>query len=113
MSALGQFNYFELWIDLVADLVIYLASSCDVEHAFSCGGLNITKLWHALSQDSTCSATVIHAWSEFPELIPSAKIIQVFQDKAKQLGTQKRKGQASQDSSAMDADESDGPESTD
>jgi hypothetical protein len=54
--------------------------------------------------------TVVHAWSEFPELITLAKIIWIFQDKTKQLGMQKRKDQASQDSSAINADESDGPE---
>ena len=85
------------------------ASSCDVERAFSCGRLNVTKLRHALSEDSTRAATVLHAWSEFPELILSMKIICIFQDKAKQLGTQKRNGQMSQDS-AMDVDDSDGPE---
>lgn len=95
--------------DLVTDLIMSSASSCDVERAFSRGGLNVTKLQHALSEDLTHAATVLHAWSEFPELIPSTKIIQIFQDKAKRLGTQKRKGLASQDS-AMDVDESDDPE---
>ena len=68
------------------------------------------KLRHALSEDSTCAATVVHAWSEFPELILPAKIIWIFQNKANQLEMQKRKGQASQDSNAMDPDESYGPE---
>lgn len=66
-----------------------------------------------LSEDSTRTATVVQTWSEFSELIPSANIIQIFQNKAKQLRMQKRKGQVSQDSSAMDADELDGPESID
>ena len=57
--------------------------------------------------ESTHASTVLHAWSEFPELIPSAKIIQIFQDKAKQLRTQKKDSQASQDSSTMDVDKSD------
>ena len=85
------------------------ASSCDVERAFLHGGLNVTKLPHALSEDSMHAATVLHVWSEFPELIPSMKIICIFQDKAKWLGTQKRNGQMSQDS-AMDVDDLDGPE---
>lgn len=83
-----------------------LASSCDVECAFSRGGLNVTKLRHALSEDSTRAATVLHAWSEFPEFIPSKKIIKTFQDKPKCMGIQKKNGQASQDN-IMDVDESD------
>jgi len=107
MSAPGDFTYFPPHTDLVANFVVSSASSCDVERAFSRGGLNVTKLRHALSEDSTHASTVFHAWSEFPELIPSAEIIQTFQDKAKRLGTQKKDSQASQDSSAMDVDESD------
>ena len=70
-------------------------------------GLNVTKLRHALLDESTHASTVLHAWSKFPELIPSAKIIQIFQGKAKRLGTRKKDSQASQDSSTMDVDESD------
>ncbi|KAF8872973.1 hypothetical protein CPB84DRAFT_1639759, partial [Gymnopilus junonius] len=54
-------------------------SSCDVERSFSRGGLNVSKLRHMLSDDSTCSSTVLNSWSKFPELIPASKIIQTFQ----------------------------------
>ena len=61
------------------------ASSCDVERGFSRGGLTVTKLRHALSDESTRASTVLHAWSEIPGLIPEAEIIEVFKDKARRL----------------------------
>ena len=62
-------------------IVSQLASSCDVECGFSQGGLTVSKLRHSLSDESTQAATVLHAWSEIPGLIPEANIIQVFKDK--------------------------------
>ena len=56
-------------------LVYYLASSCDVECGFSQGGLTVSKLRHALSDESTRASTVLNAWSEIPGLIPEAQII--------------------------------------
>ena len=66
-----------------------LASSCDVEHSFSWGGLTISKLWHRLSDESTHASTVLHAWSEIPGLIPENEIVQVFKDKCHHLKTGK------------------------
>jgi hypothetical protein len=54
---------------------------CDVERGFSRGGLTVSKLRHALLDDSTRASTLLSAWSEFPELIPTAKIIQLFKEK--------------------------------
>jgi hypothetical protein len=56
-----------------------------VERGFSCGGLTVTKLRHARSDDSTQASTVLHAWSEIPSLIPEADIIQLFKDKSRHL----------------------------
>ena len=42
-----------------------------------------------LTDDSTRASTVVSSWSEFPELIPASKIIQIFQDKHKRVGKQK------------------------
>jgi hypothetical protein len=50
-----------------------------------------------LTDDSMRAATVVSSWSEFPELIPTSKIIQVFQEKHKRLGKQKKQ-QAEKDS---------------
>ena len=69
-------------------LLIYaycIASLCDVEHGFSQGGLTISKLWHGLSDESTCASTVLYAWSQIPGLIPESEIIQVFKDKCHHL----------------------------
>jgi hypothetical protein len=66
-------------------IVSQLASSCDVERGFSRGGLTVSKLRHSLSDESTRAATVLHAWSEIPGLIPEADIIQVFKDKCRRL----------------------------
>src|ERR1700678_2694043 len=68
---------------------LYLASSCDVERGFSRGGLTVSKLRHGLSDESTRAATVLHAWSEIPGLIPESEIIQVFKDKCHRLNTDK------------------------
>jgi hypothetical protein len=75
------------WHKLLNDMLRYWlimhgpASSCDVEHGFSRGGLTVTKLWHTLSDDSTQASTILHAWSEIPGLISEADIIEVFKDK--------------------------------
>jgi len=68
---------------LSADLC--LASSCDVERGFSRGGLTVSKLRHGLSDESTRTSTVLHAWSQIPRLIPENEIIQVFKDKCRRL----------------------------
>ena len=56
-----------------------------MERGFSRGGLTVTKLRHALSDESTRASTVLHAWSEIPGLIPEADIIQLFKDKSRRL----------------------------
>ena len=71
---------------------LYLASSCDVERGFSRGGLTVSKLRHGLSDESTRAATVLHAWSKIPGLIPESEIIQVFKDKRQCLNTEKESG---------------------
>jgi len=63
--------------------VYLIASSCDVERGFSRGGLTVSKLRHALSDQSTCTETVLHSWHEFPGLIPEDNIIQVFKEKSR------------------------------
>ena len=73
--------------DFLTDSHFYLASSCDVEHGFSCGGLTVSKLRHGLSDESTHASTILHAWSQIPRLIPESKIIQVFKDKCHCLKT--------------------------
>ena len=81
--------------------VSHLASSCDVKCGFSWGGLTVSKLHHALSEESTWASTVLYAWSEIPGLIPEADIIQVFKDKCQCLN---RKEQA-EDHIMVDSDD--------
>ncbi len=54
----------------------------DAERSFSHGGLTVSKLRHNLSDESTRAATVLSAWMKVPNLVPEAKIIQTFADKA-------------------------------
>ena len=54
----------------------------------------VTKLHHALSDESTRASTILHAWSEIPGLIPEADIISIFKDKGGHL---KGKGNQSKD----------------
>jgi len=62
-----------------------LASSCDVERGFSRGGLTVSKLRHALSEESTRATTILNAWAQIPGLIPHTDIIQAFKDKCRRL----------------------------
>ena len=73
------------------------ASSCDVERGFSHGGLTVTKLRHALLNDSTRASTILHAWSQIPGLIPEADIIEVFKDKCRRLKGKDKQGKTTQD----------------
>ena len=74
-----------------------LASSCDVEHGFSRGGLTVTKLWHTLSDDSTQASTIPHAWSQIPGLIPEADIIEIFKNKGRCLKGKDKQGKTNKD----------------
>jgi hypothetical protein len=91
----------------VTFLLIYpccIASSCDVEHGFSHGGLTVSKLRHGLSDESTCASTVLHAWSKIPGLIPESEIIQVFKDKCCRLKGGK---ETDKDVTVVDSDDGD------
>lgn len=71
--------------------ICYLATSTDVERAFSRGGLTVSKMRHSLSDESTRAATVLSSWHDIPDLIPYNEIVNVFKDKAKRA---KGKGKA-------------------
>ena len=83
------------------------ASSCDVERAFSRGGLTVTKLRHALSDESTRAATVLHSWHGIPELIPDAEIIQMFKEKSRRHKKETSEGNGMVDSMPVDSSHSD------
>jgi len=86
--------------------VVAIASSCDVERAFSRGGLTVSKYRHALSDESTRAATLLNSWSKIPGLIPDAEIIQTFKDKSRRLGKKKQGSTETATDDGMDIDES-------
>jgi hypothetical protein len=77
--------------------MVYIASSCGVEHGFSQGGLTVTKLRHTLSDESTQVSTVLHSWSEIPSLIPEADIIEMFKNKSCHLKGKEKQRKLSKD----------------
>jgi hypothetical protein len=63
--------------------IILLATSTDIERAFSRGGLTVSKICHSLLDESTRAATVLSSWCDFPQVIPRDDIITAFRDKSK------------------------------
>ncbi|KIM78749.1 hypothetical protein PILCRDRAFT_75126, partial [Piloderma croceum F 1598] len=49
---------------MVKNFLFIPATSTDVEHAFSCGGLTVSKMHHSLSDQSTHAASVLGAWCD-------------------------------------------------
>lgn len=77
-----------------------LATSADVECMFSHAGLTLTKHRNQLSDATMRAAVVLGSW--FKEgLVPEAEIIQIFNEKSKQDGTNtksmKGKGKATKE----------------
>ncbi|TEB37764.1 hypothetical protein FA13DRAFT_1585574, partial [Coprinellus micaceus] len=50
------------------------ATLTDVEHAFSCGGLTVSKLQHSLSDESTRCVTVVGSWAK-DDLVPVESVV--------------------------------------
>jgi hypothetical protein len=63
--------------------MLLLATSTDVEHAFSCGGLTVSKMRHSLSDESTRAASVLGKWCDLPRAVPRDEIMAIFKDKGK------------------------------
>ncbi len=61
-----------------------VATSVDVEHAFSHGSLTVSKHHHALSDESTRAAVVLWAWSEVPGIVVQEDILKLFDKKCHQ-----------------------------
>ena len=60
-----------------------LATSTDVERAFSRGGLTISKLQHSLSDNSARAATILGFWSKLEGVILKEVIIDSFKNKSR------------------------------
>ena len=67
-------------------LIIYTATSTDVECAFSCGRLTVSRMWHSLSDETTHAATVLSLWTALPGLVLEVDILKVFQEKNSCIG---------------------------
>ena len=63
--------------------LLYLATSTDVERAFSRGGLTVSKMRHSLLDESTRAASVLGAWCDLQGAVPRDEIMAVFRDKGK------------------------------
>ena len=63
--------------------MLYIATSTDVECAFSQGGLTVSKMRHKLSDESTRAASILGSWCDLPGVIPCDEIMAVFRDKGK------------------------------
>jgi hypothetical protein len=64
-------------------MFLCLASSTDVERAFSRGGLTVSKMRHSLSDESTRAASVLGSWCELPGAVLHNEIMMVFKEKGK------------------------------
>jgi hypothetical protein len=65
-----------------------VATSTDVERAFSKGGLTVSRFRHSLSDASTRASTVLGSWAVLDEVIPHTvipkdDIIELFKNKHK------------------------------
>jgi hypothetical protein len=60
-----------------------IASSTDVEHAFSCGGLTVLKMRHFLLDESTHAASVLGSWCELSGAVVHGEIETAFKEKGK------------------------------
>jgi hypothetical protein len=57
------------------------AASTDVERGFSRGRLNVSRLRHSLSDESTRAATVLGSWANIPGLVIEEELISNIRDK--------------------------------
>jgi hypothetical protein len=63
--------------------LIPLATSTDVERAFSRGRLTVSKMRHSLSDESTQAASVLGSWCTFPDAVPREEIMSAFKEKGR------------------------------
>jgi hypothetical protein len=60
-----------------------LAASTDVERAFSCGGLTVSKMCHSLKDESVRAATLVGSWVSFPGVILHDELVKTLDEKSK------------------------------
>jgi hypothetical protein len=64
-----------------------LASSTDVERAFSKGRLNVSRLRHSLSDETTRAATVLGSWADVAGLVLEEDLVANIKNKRFRWGT--------------------------
>lgn len=70
-----------LCLDFDSQIINYVATSTDVERAFSRGGLTISKLRHSLTDKSARASTIVGMWSNRDGLVPVSSIVSLFKEK--------------------------------
>ena len=88
LSTPGQSCSFSLRVIFI---IIYKATSTDVERAFSRGRLTVSRMRHSLSDESTRAATVLSSWMAVPGIVPESDIIQALRTKTSRTGNTKGK----------------------
>jgi hypothetical protein len=63
------------------ELISGEAASTDVERGFSRGRLNVSRLRHSLSDESTRAATVLGSWAQIPGLVVDDELVANIHDK--------------------------------
>ncbi|KAK7685245.1 hypothetical protein QCA50_011608 [Cerrena zonata] len=70
-------------VQMALDFLSAPAASTDVERAFSCGGLTVSKRRHALSDQSVHCGTVFGLWAGVPGLIQENNIVSSMKERNK------------------------------
>ncbi|KAL1947002.1 hypothetical protein VTO73DRAFT_13963 [Trametes versicolor] len=68
---------------MAIDFLTAQATSTDSERSFSRGRLTVSRLRHSLSDESVRTGTVLGSWSNIPELVPEAEVVQLLTDKSR------------------------------
>ncbi|OJT02143.1 hypothetical protein TRAPUB_7401 [Trametes pubescens] len=68
---------------MAIDFLTAQATSTDSERSFSHSRLTVSRLRHSLSDESVRTGTVLGSWSNIPELVPEAEVVQLLTDKSR------------------------------
>jgi hypothetical protein len=62
----------------ILGLIFIIATSTDVERAFSGGQLTVSRMRHSLGSKSTRAATVLGSWVKVPGLLQETQLLSIF-----------------------------------
>ena len=66
--------------------MILLATSMDAEHAFSRGGLTVSRLRHSLNDTSVRASALLASWSSIPTIVPETETIALLKSHIRKHG---------------------------